>query len=138
MIVPLHKIKTALLLVDWNGPGREETVRKAGEFFREHGINLFVINPQPGDFTFFGHIRKRACQPGGRKLRRHEDLFISLATDATKAERREKLISPAVFKIGRSAFRRDPYDILFNDQEGKIENQKDIFEAIAENLMKII
>lgn len=138
MIAPLSKIKTVLILVDWNGIEKAETVKLAREFFDRKGVALFIINPRPKDFNILGHIRKRSYQPGGRRLLRHEDLLISLATGSTRAEKYELRNTTAFFKIGRSTFRKQPYDILITDGKDRVESQKDVLATILNHLTKIV
>lgn len=136
-ITPLSEIRNAVVLVDWNGSDIRETIEKAQEFFSGKGIGLTVLNPGKKDFTIFGRLKKRIRLPEGKKDKRAEDLFVSLATGNSFAEEYEALSSPASFKIGRSFFNPGIYDFLIQDRSGQAEKQTDVLDTIILNLQKI-
>jgi len=136
-IVPLSGIKSAVVLIDWNGGDIPGTIAKAADFFGSKGIRLTVLNPQKRDFTLLGRLRTGIRQPEGKKVPRSEDLFISLAAGKSYAEEYEAFSSPATFKIGRSYFKPGVYDFLIRDREGQNEKQTEVLDAIIQNIQKI-
>lgn len=135
-ITPLSKIHSAVVLLDWNGKDGAETASRAMKFFKDRGISIAIMAPDKKSFNLFGHLTRKARHPEGRKVKRHEDLFISLATGSSRAEEYELKHSPAVFRIGRSVFKKELYDILVTDGTTP-ESQLKVFDTIIDSLSKI-
>ncbi|MCQ2182939.1 MAG: hypothetical protein MJY89_06000 [Bacteroidales bacterium] len=136
-ITPVSEIRSATLLVDWNGPDIAEAIGIAEDYFCGQGISLTVLNPGNRNFTLSGRLKRKIRQPEGKKIKRKEDLFISLATGHSFAEEYEAFSSTAKFKIGRSYFKPGIYDFLIQDRDGQTENQVEVLNTIILNIQKI-
>lgn len=135
-IRPLQNIHIVTVLLDWTGQDAAATETAIRNFFRQRGADVFIINPKQKDFTSLGRLRNRVRMKEG-KMMRHEDLFISLATGSTYAERFEAAASPAKFKIGRTQTELNSYDIVLSDSETRHYQQTEVFDAMVSLLQKI-
>lgn len=136
-LLPLRELKDAVVLLDWNASDAQQTSDAVLAFFKEKGIKLTYISQGEKGLNIFGRLKTRDRLPEGRKVKRHEDLFLSLLPGSTYAEEFEAFCSPAKFKIGRGVFRNRVYDFQITDPEGTVSSQSDVFAAVRDFMLKI-
>ena len=135
--LPLTGISKVAVYVDPEAQGASEAEGKVRAFFADAGKDLELFCPGKKDLTCTGRLKRRfRVKPG--KLRRHEDLFISLATSpecfgaAFEAAR-----SDARMKIGCCNCPPYAFNVVFSPAEGTDPGQAALFVEIAEFLKKI-
>lgn len=136
-LLPLRELKEAIVLLDWNAPDAQQTSDALVAFFGKAGIKVTFIKPGSKGLNPFGRFKNRDRLPEGRKVRRHEDLFLSLLPGSSYAEEFEAFCSPARFKIGRGVFRDRVYDFHITDPEGAVSSQYEVFGTVRDFLLKI-
>lgn len=136
-LLPLRELKEAVVLLDWGAPDAQQTSDAIMAFFRKAGIKVTFIKSGIKGLNSFGRFRNCDRLPEGRKVRRHEDLFLSLLPGSSYAEEFEAFCSPAKFKIGRGVFRDRVYDFQITDPDGAVSGQREVFETVRDFLSKI-
>lgn len=132
MILPLDKIKKAVVFLDYldgDVDMMEITVRK---YFETRNIEVKTINAKKWDIDIFGRYKfKKEYDNWG------EDLFISLAVYNNFAAEYAAIRSRARFKIGREQVKGQVFDFVLTNPSGSIIRQPEAFEAITEFLDKV-
>ena len=113
---PLSKVKKAAVLLCADDPDFEAAAIDVVKFFDSYGIAVEIVPVRKGRLIV---------------VRRKVELFISLIPEnGFKAEyvaRRSK----ALFKIGRYQMRKETFDLVVSDPEGKRYPQREVFKTIA-------
>ena len=113
---PLSKVKKAAVLLCADDPDFEATAIDVVKFFDAHGIAVEIVP-----------VRKGRLIVVSRKV----ELFISLLPEnGFKAEYVARR-SRALFKIGRYQMRRETFDLVVSDPEGKRFPQREVFSTIS-------
>lgn len=136
-LLPVREFKDAVVLLDWEANDVQQTSEAVLDFFKKEGIKVTYISVGKKGLNMFGRFKNRDRLPEGRKVKRHEDLFLSLLPGSTYAEEFEAFCSPAKFKIGRGVFKKRVYDFQITDPEGIVNSQYDVFAAVVDYLKKI-
>lgn len=135
-IVPLSKVKSAVVLVDSSAEDASSVSRSVKQFFDYKSIPVELLCPVKEQLNYAGYLRKKFRLFNGT---RQEDLYISLVTDPEDfAARFEALCSPASFKVGCCQFEGESFDMLVSSPEGVEASQSARFSAIKEYLSKIV
>lgn len=135
-ILPLSKVRSAVVLVDSAADDASSVSRSVKQFFDYKSIPVEVLCPTKEQLNYAGYLRKKFRLFNGT---RQEDLYISLVTDPENfASRFEALCSPASFKVGCCQFKGESFDLLVSAPEGVEASQSARFSAIKEYLNKII
>ncbi|MBO4427843.1 MAG: hypothetical protein J5771_05125 [Bacteroidales bacterium] len=113
---PLSKVKKAAVLLCGDDPDYQQTADDVQKFFDAYGIAVQIVAVRRGHLI---------------KVRRKVDLFISLLpVNGFKAEyvaRRSK----ALFKVGRYQMRKETFDLVVSDPEGRRYPQREVFSTIS-------
>ena len=114
--IPLSKVKKAAVLLCGDDPDFEQTAIDVIKFFDRYGIAVEIVPVRKGRLIV---------------VRRNVDLFISLLPEnGFKAEyvaRRSK----ALFKVGRYQMRKETFDLVVSDPEGKRYPQREVWDTIS-------
>ena len=113
---PLSKVKKAAVLLCADDPDFEATAIDVVKFFNRHGIAVEIVPVLKGRLIV---------------VSRKVELFISLLPEnGFKAEYVARR-SRALFKIGRYQMRRETFDLVVSDPEGKRFPQRAVFSPIS-------
>lgn len=148
-ILPIGKVKSAVVFVEPGGGDAGAAVQAAEAFFSARGIPARVFCPSGRELNYAGYMKKKVRQngPGGG---RDEDLFISLAlSEQCFASEYEARCSTASFKIGVRGLADGVFDMVVCPPQpspaspasparsGPGVPQTELFSAIVEYLLKI-
>lgn len=131
-LLPLSKIKKAVVLLDSGDDSLEETVKAARKFFDSHGILFRTICPNHRSVNWYGKLKK---EKDPMKLW-SEDILISLAGQNSFTYEYAARTSKAKFKVGRYQL-GEVFDFVVRDPEGRMSRQLDVFNAVVDYLQKI-
>lgn len=130
-LVPLDKVKRAVVLMNEAEIGGVPTEEEIKAFFRNRGIEITVFRPSSKEIGWIGRIKKDI------RTSNNEDLFISLYGQSSFESDYEALCSRASFKVGRYFIKGEVFDLLLNDPPKRGLTQIEAFRAIADILIKI-
>lgn len=167
-IMPLDAIKSVTVLIDSGEPDFEECSDAVRAFFRKNGLNPALayadfrkfnrsIRPSTDNTeTIFRRSLNWFGKPSAKKtpaaLSSPCDLFICLSGSDRFCIEYVSAAIPAKFKIGRTEFAGEPYDMVFSVPRGEADavdgrkddgaaekqaGQTEIFSIIAGFLEKI-
>ena len=113
---PLSRVSKAAVLLCGDDPDFEQTKEDVQKFFDERGIAVQIVPVRKGKFI---------------KVRRKADLFISLLPENSFKAEYVARRSRAFFKVGRYPMRRETFDLVVSDPEGKRFPQREVFKTIS-------
>lgn len=113
---PLSKVKKAAVLLCADDPDFEATAIDVVKFFDRYGIAVEIVP-----------VRKGRLIVVSRKV----ELFISLLPENGFRAEYVARRSRALFKIGRYQMRRETFDLVVSDPEGKRFPQREVFSTIS-------
>ncbi|MDE6871292.1 MAG: hypothetical protein K2J62_04095 [Bacteroidales bacterium] len=150
--IPAGMIKYMAVLLDAEEPGFEKCREAIIGYCREKGMDLNLMyvdyrrasrkaGPETDpDMTFLRSDLKWTGRPSASKaslVKDHPcDLFICLSGKTDFSIEYISCSAEARFKIGRTSFRRDPFNIVIEGDSQKT-GQEEIFKAITDLLSKI-
>ena len=133
-IVPLDRIREAVVFIDASTQAVAVLSDDVRAFFAERGIALRILSPQPQELNWYGRIRppRKGTPPPPA-----EDLFVSLCAPDNFASTFAAVSSPARFKVGRAQLPGNVYDIVVKDREGVCESAITVFKTMTQLLNQI-
>lgn len=152
MILPLDKIKTAVVWLDAVNPYSFEAVEDIRKFFAERRIDarIYLVNdvsskksavPEGAllvrkcNINIFGRFRRTKRCPVKKA---GEELVVNLISRHIKAVESEVRRSRATFKTGRIQDRRINYDFVQTDVPGKDESRPMAVWKAVSHMLDII
>lgn len=130
-LVPLEKVKRAVILMNEAEIGGVPTEEEIKTFFRNRDIAVTIFRPSSKEIGWIGRIKKSI------RTEKDEDLFISLYGQSSFESDYEALCSRAAFKVGRYFLKGEVFDLLLNDPPQRSLTQIEAFRAITDILIKI-
>lgn len=133
-IVPLDRIRRAVVFIDPSTQAVGVLCDQVRSFFAGKGIPVRILSPQPRDLNWYGRMRRSYLAPGADEA---EDLFISLVAPDRFASAFAAVASPARFKVGRAQLPGGTYDIVIKDREDVCESAIIVFKTMTQLLNQI-
>lgn len=133
-ILPLDRIRRAVVYIDASTQAVGVLSDQVREFFAGRGIELRILSPQPKDLNWYGRMRRPGRNAGPDEA---EDLFISLAAPDSFSSAFAAVSSPARFKVGRVQLPGGTYDLVIKDRRDVCESAIIVFKTMTQLLNQI-
>ena len=119
---PLGKVKKAAVVIDGDAPDAAETEKDIRRFFDARGIAVQV---------------SKACKGRFIKVKRKVELFVSLLPENGWKNEYVSRRSRACFKAGRFPTKKETYDLVVSDPQGKHFPQREVWKTISGIIDKV-
>lgn len=119
---PLSDLDKAAVVIDGDAPDADSTEDDIRKFFSSKGIPVQVSRARKGRLI---HVKKKA------------GLFVSLLPENNWKNEYVSRRSRACFKVGRFPTKKETYDLVVSDPEGKRFPQREVWKTISGIIDKV-